>query len=48
MMVGDGIKHETLKRIIHNVDIVPTICHLVGNRMPKDVEGAVIYQALTR
>ena len=27
-------------------DVVPTICHLVGNRMPKDVEGGVIYQAL--
>lgn len=48
MMVGDGIKCETIHRPIRNVDIVPTICHLVGNRMPKDVEGGIIYQALMR
>lgn len=46
MMVGGGIKAETLSRPIRNVDIVPTICQLVGNRMPADVEGGVIYQAL--
>lgn len=46
MMAGGGIKAETLSRPIRNVDIVPTICHLVGNRQPKDVEGGVIYQAL--
>lgn len=46
MMVGAGIKQETLSRPIRNVDIVPTICHLVGNRMPANVEGGVIYQAL--
>ena len=46
MMVGDGIKHEVLKIRPRNVDIVPTICHLVGNRMPKDVEGGIIYQAV--
>ncbi len=46
MMVGAGIKAETLSRPIRNVDIVPTICHLVGNRMPANVEGGVIYQAL--
>lgn len=48
MMVGGGIKEGlTLARPIRNVDIVPTICHLVGNRMPENVEGGVIYQALT-
>lgn len=46
MMVGAGIKQEVLARPIRNVDIVPTICHLVGNRMPANVEGGVIYQAL--
>lgn len=48
LMAGDGIKAETITRPIRNVDIVPTICHLVGNRPPKDVEGGIIYQALSR
>ena len=47
MMVGAGLKKGvTLKRPIRNVDIVPTICHVVGNGMPENVEGGVIYQAL--
>lgn len=47
IMAGGGLKKgEVLKRPVRNVDVVPTICHLVGNRMPKDVEGGVIYQAL--
>ena len=46
-MAGGGLKKgEVLERPVRNVDIVPTICHLVGNRMPKNVEGGVIYQAL--
>ena len=46
IMAGGGLKKgEVLKRPVRNVDIVPTICQLVGNRMPKDVEGGVIYQA---
>ncbi len=49
MMVGAGIKKgETIARPIRNVDIVPTICEIVGNRMPKTVEGGVIYQALDK
>lgn len=44
---GMGLKKgEYIKRPIRNVDIVPTFCHLVGNRQPKDVEGGVIYQLL--
>lgn len=47
MMVGNGVKPGyTIKRPVRNVDIVPTICHITGNRMPKDVEGGVIWQAL--
>lgn len=46
MMSGAGIKQGLIDRPIRNVDIVPTICTLVGNRMPKNVEGGVIYQAL--
>ena len=47
MMIGSGLKSgQFITRPIRNVDIVPTICHLVGNRMPKNVEGGIIYQAL--
>lgn len=47
LMAGGGLKKgEILKRPVRNVDIVPTICHLVGNRMPKNVEGGILYQAL--
>lgn len=47
MMAGSGVKKgERLKRRVRMVDIVPTICHLAGVHMPKDVEGGVIYQAL--
>ena len=44
---GMGLKKgEYITRPIRNVDIVPTFCHLVGNRPPKEVEGGVIYQLL--
>jgi predicted AlkP superfamily phosphohydrolase/phosphomutase len=47
MMLGAGVKQgEVLKRKVKMVDVVPTICHLAGAAMPKDVEGGVIYQAL--
>ncbi|MGI1658283.1 MAG: alkaline phosphatase family protein [Desulfitobacterium sp.] len=47
IMGGGGLKAgETLARPVRNVDIVPTICHLVGTKMPAQVEGGVIYQAL--
>lgn len=47
IMAGAGLKSgEVLYRPVRNVDIVPTICHIVSNRMPKNVEGGIIYQAL--
>lgn len=47
VMVGQGLKQgEFIARPIRNVDIVPTICHVVGNRMSKNVAGGIIYQAL--
>lgn len=47
VLAGMGLKHgEYITRPIRNVDIVPTLCHLVGNRMPENVEGGIIYQAL--
>lgn len=47
MMAGAGVKKgEVIKRCVRAVDVVPTLCHLAGAPMPKDVEGSIIYQAL--
>ena len=47
IMAGGAIKPgEVLKRPVRLVDVVPTICHICGAPMPRDVEGGVIYQAL--
>ncbi len=47
MMAGSGVKKGVkLSRKVRMVDVVPTICHLAGVRMPENVEGGVIYQAL--
>lgn len=47
LMFGGAFKvGETLSRPVRLVDIVPTMCHIVGNGMPATVEGGVIYQAL--
>jgi len=47
IMSGYGIKEGyVMKRPVRAVDIVPTICHVAENRMPNEVEGGVIYQAL--
>ncbi|MEE0434235.1 MAG: alkaline phosphatase family protein [Peptococcaceae bacterium] len=42
---GKGIKkgYET-ERIIREVDVAPTICLLTGARMPRNCEGAPVYQ----
>lgn len=43
---GPGIKKNfALKRTIWLTDIVPTLCYLMDLPVPKDTEGAVIYQA---
>lgn len=47
MIAGAGVKKGTIiNRKVRAVDVVPTLCHLAGAPMPKDVEGGVIYQAL--
>lgn len=47
MMAGAGVKKgETISRNVRIVDVAPTLCHLAGAPMPKDVEGGVIYQVL--
>lgn len=47
LMAGPGIKKGLrLQRNVWLTDIVPTVCHLTGFPVPRDAEGAVIYQAL--
>ena len=43
---GPGIrKGAQIERNVWCIDMVPTICHLTGWPVPRDTEGAVIYQA---
>lgn len=44
---GKGLKKGyDCQRIIRQADMAPTIAHMLGIRMPKQCEGAVIYQIL--
>ena len=44
---GKGLKKGyNSQRIIRQVDMTPTVAHMLGVRMPKQCEGAVIYQIL--
>ena len=44
---GPGIKKNfETNRIIHQIDVTPTIAALLGLRMPADAEGAPVYQIL--
>lgn len=43
---GPGIRRGAqIERNVWCIDLVPTICHLTGWPVPRDTEGAVIYQA---
>ncbi len=47
IMAGPGVKKDCLlKRTVNLVDVVPTVCYLADLPIPRDAEGAVIYQAL--
>ncbi len=46
MAAGAGIKHITFERTVRHVDVAPTVCTLLGLRMPHECEGAPIYQLL--
>ena len=47
IMSGPGVKKGcVLQRTVWLTDIVPTVCHLAELPIPRDAEGAVIYQAL--
>ena len=47
LLSGPGIrKGVTLERTVWLTDVAPTICHVAGLPVPRDADGAVIYQAL--
>ena len=48
LIMAGGIlkKNVHLQRNISLVDITPTICHIMKIPVPRDCEGAIIYQAL--
>jgi len=47
ILSGPGIKKGVvLKRQVNIADVVPTLCYVAGLPVPKDCEGAIIYQAL--
>ncbi len=47
IMAGPGIKkNHAMSRTVRLTDIVPTVCHLLDIPVPRDTEGAIMYQAL--
>lgn len=47
LAAGSGlIQDHAVKRVIRQVDVAPTIAMLMGVRVPKNCEGAPIYQIL--
>ncbi|MCL4458884.1 MAG: alkaline phosphatase family protein [Chloroflexi bacterium] len=47
IMSGPGVKRNYLMgRTMWLTDIVPTICHLLDLPIPREAEGAILYQAL--
>lgn len=43
---GAGIKQGYTKRVIHECDVAPTIATLFDVRMPRECEGAPVYQII--
>ena len=47
IMAGPGVKQDVaLERSVRVIDVAPTLCHLLGWPMPRNVEGGIIYEAL--
>ena len=47
VLAGKGIKENyRTERYIRQVDIAPTMAYLAGVRMPRECEGAIVYQIL--
>ena len=45
---GKGINPGLTKRVIRQVDFAPTVAVIGGVRMPRECEGAPIYQILEK
>ena len=44
---GAGVKQGyTTKRVIREMDVAPTVAAILGVRMPRECEGAPVYQIL--
>jgi len=49
IMRGPGIRRGLrLERTVWLTDIAPTMCHILGIPVPRDAQGAIIYQALEK
>ena len=47
MAAGEGlIPNADLQRVVRQVDVAPTVAMLMGLRVPKNCEGAPVYQIL--
>ena len=47
VLAGAGVRRGIeLERSVQVIDVAPTLCHLLGIPMPRDVEGGVVYEAL--
>ena len=48
VLAGPGVKEGVaLRGQVRAVDVAPTLCYLLGLPMPRNVEGGVVYEALT-
>ena len=48
VLAGPGVKEGiALRGQVRAVDVAPTLCYLLGLPMPRNVEGGVVYEALT-
>ena len=48
VLTGPGVKQGVaLRGQVRAVDVAPTLCYLLGIPMPRNVEGGVVYEALT-
>ena len=48
VLAGPGVKEGVaLQGQVRAVDVAPTLCYMLGIPMPRNVEGGVVYEALT-
>ena len=48
VLAGPGVKEGlALQGQVRAVDVAPTLCYMLGIPMPRNVEGGVVYEALT-